>query len=907
MLGFLAAITLGIDTLSAQNTLNTNLEISLLKDTVIQNGTIHSFNRVRIINRSPSKQIFGLEVNVPSGWNSLFENRAAYSIEPNQVLDLPVRVAAPNSALSNQLYVISLILSDGGIGGKTAYSYVAKVQGNSRWRASLPSQNLKIDRINRETYFQISLSNSGNIDQTFILNFNTPLELTLPKRNTKVRVKAGSDTLVQVGIITEAKYLTAFKPQDIIIDISNEENENYMLVQKVYSNNTLFRENPSRWYTAPVSIELVSQNFNIKSQKIYYINSSGTLDLSKNRSLSFNYRTNDFYSESNNSTRFANLDYTTKHWNISLGDQREFSSFIIDGLGMRLERRSDNGYRFAALGVRSRLGNARQFSIEQEFPSKSDAIIINRTLANLDIDKGINSYSNVLEYSKTFKKSGTLSLSGGYGLEDIKNSFLSARTQGQAAGVRYDYNSPAFIIRTANNLTTRNFPGLERGVRRSSNEFRFKMKQFFTGAIAEFNDRSVSTLDSSQFIYLFGGRTSEYGFRTGLIKNRTNITLTASVVDQLQDSLNNAPFRSNKLNLNTAFGLTKQLSLSFSGNLAKSFSTIDSMKSVYALNAFGSLQAKGMGLSFRYDNGPLYYSEILAYQLSGLKNNRFQISPYLETNFFKSALNTRVELNYAREVATKEKSLVVRLDLGLDLNKRGLSLRFYGSHEFYNTQGMNALNLSIRKNLSMPVFGFQKYQSLKVTLFKDNNNSGVFDLYDEVIPDANIKIGNQYFTTNKNGQATYKNLSPGTYPIDLGQISNIKGWIAKNGFKPSVTVTKSQDLYIPFQQSRVLSGKLNLLKDPLSKKIFDPSNIRITAINSNGESFTTLSNQEGNFFLNLAEGNYIVQINSNVFSEDFRILQPSFEVDLKNKEEAFVTFEIRERKREINIRRTNQD
>lgn len=727
----------------------------------------------------------------------------------------------------------------------------------------------------------------------------------MPKRNNKFRVRSNSDTIIRVGIITEPRYLEEFRAQDIGIEITNKDKVQQVFVQKVYSNNTLFRENPSRWYTAPMSIELVSQNFNIKSQQLYYINSIGTIPLEKGRSLAFNFRSNEFYTDAAQtvSTRYANVDYLTKHWIVSLGDQTEFSNFLIDGFGSRIEYKTDKGYRFKGLGVKSRFGDANLFTLEQEAPVGKDGVLINKMLGNLDRGNQVNSFSDIAEYNKNFGDFGALGLIAGYGIEKITRPGFVHDGKGQTAGFRYDYTSAKFIARTSNSITTRDFPGLERGVKRSTNELRYLIKNYFAGAVADYNDRSISTIDSNQLIYLFGGQTSEYGIRGGFYKERNNITVTASIVDQLQDSLTNTKFRSNKLNINSGLGLSKSISLSLSGNLVKSFAVnIPGSKSFYAMNAFGSIQADRIGLSFRFDKGPLYYSELLAISQSGVQTNRYQISPYLERSFFKEALTTRIEFNYAHDIPGNLRSYVARMDVNLDLNKRGLSMRFYGSHDFGNQNALNSLNMSIKKNLTTPLIGFQKYTSLKVTLFKDNNNNGVYDLDDEAIPESNIKIGSQNFTTNKMGQAFYKNIKQGEYSIDLGDVSNIRGWVAKSGFKPVVTVTKSQDLYIPFQKSRFLSGNLNLIKDPFSKKEFNAANIRITAISSKGEAYSTLTNEQGGFFLNLSEDTYLVQINASVFNEDFRVLQESFNIDLTSKNEEKVVFEIRERKRLINIR-----
>ncbi|MEJ6979313.1 hypothetical protein WG906_02550 [Pedobacter sp. P351] len=889
----------------AQGTLNNNLRVSFLKDTVLQEGSALSFNRVTIQNTSSVKTIFGLELNLPEGWTTLLDTRKIFTLEPNQVLELPIRIASPNDALSDQIYAITLILSNPGIEKKVPYTYIARVRANSKWRASLLNPVLKLDRINKETFFQVKISNTGNIMQELVLNLNTSLELTLPKRNNKINLPSNSDTLIRIGIITEPRYLEEFKTQDIGIEITNKDKVQQVFSQKVFSNNTLFRENPSLWYTAPMFIELVSQNFNVKSQQVYYINSSGTLSLEKNRSLSFNFRSNNFYTENTgNNSRYAHIDYLSKHWTFSVGNQTEFSTYLIDGIGGRMEYRSDRGYKLKAMGVKSRLGDANQFSLEQQLPIGKTSNIVNKTLASLDPGNENNSFSNIAEFNKDIGSSGSLTLLGGFGTEIIKIPGFNHKGNGHTAGLRYDYISPKFIVRTTNSLTSRQFPGLERGVKRSSNEIRYVVKRYFGGAVADYSDRAVSTIDSNQFIYLFGGKTSEIGLRGGFIKNRNNITLTTSIVDQLQDSVTNILFRSHKLNINSGFGIFKSVTLSLSANLLNSFAPQNtSLKSVPAINVFGSIQSKGLGLSFRLDKGPLYYAELLAYSKTGLQNKRYQIAPYIERNFLKNNLTTRLELNYAHDIPTNERSYVARMDLNLDLNKHGLSLRFYGNHNFGNMNALNSLNLSIKKDLTAPLIGLQKYRNLKVVLFKDNNSNSVYDLPDEAIPEASIRIGNQNFTTNKKGEAFYQNIKQGDYSIDLGQVNNIQGWIAKNGFKPSVNVSKSQDLYIPFQKSKFLSGHLNLSKDPFSKKEFNASNIRITAISSKGESFSTLTNEDGAFFFNLSDDTYLIQVNTNVFNEDFRVLQETFNVDLTQKDNENIIFEIRERKRLINIRR----
>ncbi len=889
---------------------NNDFRVIFLKDTLFQIGNSFSFNRVSITNTSSVKQAIGLDLTVPENWQTLFDNRKIFQLGPNETLELPIRVAALYGALSNKIYPITLTINNTAIGAKSAYHYIAKVMSNSNWRAALINPDLKLDRINKETYFQFRISNTGNIPAEFNIDYNTSLDLTEAKRNNKIILRPGRDTLLRVGIIVQRKYLEEFKPQNVNIEISNKDKTQQTLIQHVFSNNTTFRENPSSWFTVPMSIELVSQNFNNKQQQINYINSSGTLFLENQRSISFNFRSDDFYTQYKGvSNKYYNVNYTTKHWKISVGNQTEFSAFLIDGFGVRLSYKADNGYKIEAIAVKSRLGNADQFNLRQEFALSKSSGIINNTLLNFDIKQKDNSFLNITEYDKAFGKTGQLAILGGYGMESIYQPALMSNNTGGTAGLRYNYNSHLLTIRTDNSVSDRNFPGLERGVSRSSNELRFMSGKFFFGGITEYNARSVTILDSNKLLSLFGGKTTEYGMRTGFTKGRNSLTITASIVNQLQDSLTNVPFRSDKLNVTAGLGMFKKVNFSLTGSLSRSFATGGdfNVKPINAITAFGTLQSNRNGINFRLDDGPTYYSDLSNYVRNGLKTNRFQISPYVEQDFFKSILDTRIEMDYINDVTNNLKSYGARLDVSINLLKSGLSFRFYGNRDFGKVSNLNSLNLSIRKSFDLPLVGLQKYSTLKVILFKDNNGNNIYDLGDEPISEASIRIGEQYFTTSKLGEVYYKNIKPGIYSIDLGQVTNLKGWIAKKGYKQQITLEKGQDWYIAYEKSRFLSGNLNLVKDPLSKLEFNPSNIRITAISSKGESYSTLTDENGTFFLNLPADTYLIQINTNVFTEEFRVLRETLNADLTSKTEENLSFEIRERKRTINIRKNKSN
>ncbi|HEY0899276.1 MAG TPA: hypothetical protein VGD90_08070 [Sphingobacteriaceae bacterium] len=880
-----------------------DIKVSFLRDTVIQSGSALSFNRVTLTNQTSRRQVINLELDLPENWSSPFGTSKTLELEPQGIVEIPLRTAASNSTLSTVAYPITLKVSQAGSSQKILATYIARVEANSKWNATLVNPEVKIDRLSRITYFMVRLTNSGNVDEELSIDLRTSLELTIPKKNNLIKVRASRDTTIHIGLITDPRLLDAFKPQNIQLEIRDKKTGYRSLTQKLYSSNFIFRENASRWYDVPMYVELVSQNFTRPDQKQFYMNSAGSIALGQSRSINYTFRSDNYYTyNSEVSSRYANVDFETKKWKLSVGDQNEFSSFPIDGLGARIQHTTSKGYSVDLLGVNSRLGNARQFTLGQNLPLGKNSSIRNSSLVNLDRATSTNSYSTLSEFNSIVGRS-TFQISAGYGAETIHRPAGDLSKMGPAAGFSYYYNSPSFVARSMNNFTSPNFAGLERGVKRSSSEVRVLAKNVFLGALADYNSRSVSLIDSLRMINLFGGRIGEFGLRSGFQKGSSNFTVTAYRVDQLQDSATNVPFRSDKLNLNAGLMLFSKINISLSANYIQSYPKGNATQAINAFNAYGSVQTKGMGLSFRLDHGPFYYSDLMQYLKLGTAANRYQISPYFEKALFKSALTTRAEVNYLKDVAYGTENLAARIDLNLDLKKRGMSVRFYGNHDFTSKSNADYMNLSIRKNLSIPLLGLRKFMDLKVVLFKDHNNNGIFDQGDSPIPDASLKIGGQNFTSSVSGEAVYKNISAGEYILELKQDDNVKGWIAKNGFRQTVKLDRSQTWYIPFKESRFLSGRINVVKDDYSKLTFNVASIRITALNSKGEIFSTLTNGNGEFFMNLPGDTYLLQINNNVFTEEFRVLEGSFNIDLSNENREDIVFEVREKKRQMNIRR----
>jgi len=149
----------------------------------------------------------------------------------------------------------------------------------------------------------------------------------------------------------------------------------------------------------------------------------------------------------------------------------------------------------------------------------------------------------------------------------------------------------------------------------------------------------------------------------------------------------------------------------------------------------------------------------------------------------------------------------------------------------------------------------------------------------------------------------YKNTEKGAYKADFGYSSKLKGWIPNDGSIQYYELDGNKTIEVPYKVSRVLSGKLVVEKDSLSNAAFNPHNIKVVATGEKGEVYSTLTDEAGEFYFNLPSGNYVVSLSEAAFGDQFKPVQFSQPADLANNKSKTLYFEIRQKRRQINIKK----
>jgi hypothetical protein len=218
-------------------------------------------------------------------------------------------------------------------------------------------------------------------------------------------------------------------------------------------------------------------------------------------------------------------------------------------------------------------------------------------------------------------------------------------------------------------------------------------------------------------------------------------------------------------------------------------------------------------------------------------------------------------------------------------------------------RGNNSINFYIRRGLNIPLYRKKTLRNAKVILYKDENSNGIKDESEGLIAFTQILLNKTLLQTNESGELNIQNYLGNVINLDLMPANNLMGWVPGAGFKQDIPISNGETIFIPFKRSKLITGRLNIDKDEKSTTTFDPAGIRITANGRLGGVFSTLTGADGTFYMNVVDDEYTLSINQNVFDEQFKIIDPIKSVDLIHNKQVSVSFLIRQKRREMKIKK----
>lgn len=896
--------------LPAQSQLSKRIyRTALLKDTLIaDNNRDFLYNNVNITNLTADSISLLVTIKMPEGWDLTTQKILTVSLPPSQNTILNLRLLPSKSTSANWENVVLEYRLNQGMEALTD-TFRVKVQEFTKFKALLLMPSMVLGAYQKDISFPVYVKNTGNVPKKYTITYyNALLNLNYKQ---PLQLGPSEDTTYKIPLKLSDAQWGLLRKELIKVQVGLEDGETINLMQEISKIGYMLKEHSSAYLDMPLQLEtgMTAQG---SDDLQYYGALHGRIDLREKERIAFDVRSKTFTQGQFQDNDIYRIEYDSKTWAASAGNIMQLTDFVMDGYGASVSRKWKNDINRVNVYslLKSRTGDSKLFGADATVLVKDKVTLYDAITANFDNRKGLYSYLVKQQASAKLTDEISVRVMMGAGLEQSTNNIPGTPKQqvGTSLGYHFDWNSKYFNV-TSNVINNSNsYPGVFKGQRSQSHDARAVYNKVFLGGFYDYNLRKQNIYTDTQLISdVFNLKTSSYGAKTGVSFKNTNITFSVGKQRQQQSDTGIAPiydYRFINLAASVMFGERSYANInSYYGTGA--LAGMEATTSVDVMSNQGSLQIYFAGLSARYDIGPYFYHEYLKYLEAPAEYRRLVLSPYAELNLFERRLVFRSQMNYNKSLPSGDETSNVLGNLMYHNYKHGFDFNVTGIVPLHQVTIEPYITASLRVRLNVPFLPVRKYYQLKLVLFKDENVNGTKDEGEGAIAGQMIALNDNLFVSDERGIVIFKNVEKKSYKADYGYTSKIKGWIPQGGTIQAYTVTGNRTIYVPYKKSKILSGKLNVVLDKNSNLDFKAGNIKVTATSNDSvrASYSTLTDENGEFYFNLPAGIYTVALSEVAFDENFKPTEYAQLADLMINDEKTVYFEIKQKRRAINIRK----
>ena len=360
-----------------------------------------------------------------------------------------------------------------------------------------------------------------------------------------------------------------------------------------------------------------------------------------------------------------------------------------------------------------------------------------------------------------------------------------------------------------------------------------------------------------------------------------------------------------------------------------------------------SLRYKSLTTNVRYNYGPYQAYEHLRFATYRINHQSVFVNAYYGFWLLSDKVSVEPSFNYSYETLYKRTRLSFRPQV-FYFSKSGWQFNFYGEYVL-NAQKITSLDekintfqtenqdqgsvykdvvfgFGLKKQFGIPVTA-KKYFTTGILIFKDLNGNGKQDKNEESIENVLVTIrpvdidtlnhdennrltdrGEEVITDSK-GRVTFRNLPRGTYKITAKPLVENSGWFA--GLEQVVMLDKTRELEIPFSHGVRIIGSIRVDRSVFTderNKNPELSRIRVTAVDSAGQTYSNLTGPDGQFEIYVPAGEYRISINQKAIADNYILEQNLIPVSLVGGMEAYnISFHLKERERQIKVKKFGKE
>lgn len=906
------------------------------------------FNVLKIANKSNRSETFSLTFTVPTGWNIIGQVKQEVNLAPYDSIFVPVFIAVGGTVKGDIGYSVIASLTDSrGNTIKNEYCFV-KIPRQTNLQIRLVDRLGYLDQITGMSSISLKIENRGNREELVNLLFETDPSIGI-----------SSSRQSQFGMDVS---IPPFRDSLITIDIQLKDRERaiknlYRLafvastIDTSYSFSMLFRKldplfsNFISETQKPLVVEFNAQGL-LQSGTVpnYALRAEGKLLLNSNRDIYYYYR--NFSSKEPDDFYIDNRMYVgtnLKDWQIELGDSYRSIESPLAGRGIMLAYKT-KVFKIEAIGNKNNRNNTLNFGglasykISKPLNVKTGFAINQNNSANYD------SKLALLGTDFNITKAHKFNIMGAY---STLNQDIDGELNHNGFGGELNYSSQLKKLRTTirSKYGSDLYAGNFRGRLNANFSFIYSItpthKINLNGYENWYNNIKIQNgISSSSKSSKNREVNADYSSFVG-----SKVLLGSGIGFEQFDwqNINPEPFRNYlvsqgyKLNLTGRFvldehntTLTPQITYSqvrivdFPQLANSNFLNLDKRNHFSYQYISLNFRTKIWGFLAAYTSGPKSIFEQYSYFYYGRNNRRLRILPYIDAFIYKDQLQLQANVSYSNDLVGRSTYTNFTASLYWYLPK-DWRVNLLGAYSLQNRQDSRDasqtyqtlyLEAGVKKefNWSHPRI---KYANVNILFFKDYNGNGKQDSNEPGIKNV-LAILNRQFSPDKGfipgdvtsiellsnnlGMIMLENIPAGVYTINYNPVGKDAGTFSKAEGDLNLNITKSETIYLPFVEKNKVFGKIILNRSRLSGlgKI-DLSNVRITATDSQGRSYSTLSDKEGSFILFAPiTDEYILTIN-NIYYENFDLRQNNFRVQFNGYKQFEVNYVFDEKVRRINF------
>lgn len=905
-----------------------------------------AFNIIRIFNHADSSVRVKPILLLPPGWKLLNAPFSDTLVPARDSISLAFRYQLPKQVSSETTHQIDF----------KAYSIrnrllaECNLQINSEvyheWEITYPEKRIFFYPGMNIARFDLEIANRGNVSDTIDLQMQPDMKIELNGKDNRVQTQ---QVILKPYQDSTLSYIVRYKGlDDRVFDLSKIQIS--ASTDQHVSARSLLLEKYSDLYSPlfidgslPHQVEAGMRTFSGNQEFLPFLKTRGLSRFKNNTTLFYNFN---YYAVTGNEDFISNSYYTFLYtWQSFKVGMGSFSSSLGRNLYTRHGVMLNNTVRLAPFL------SMEAFLCQSFFTPKTSVAIgtlwemkktsIHGSVAyDVDDDKKVNTASAIFQ-------SGLIRL--------VKNHDMSFHLFGYhenhyrnnnytLMGVGWDVNyygrfGDRIIIQLSNNYGSPDMPGPQMGLMSFLANTSYSLgnrKQYislkynngsrlYSNYNTEGDKLPLNKLyDQYGTLIFHSSDNSNHIFDVGpSIESYRSVTPVATSGQE-----GNVYYEALKFRLEYKGVIYKNLTLNLKTGVSdiRVKETLEKHELRYDFHLLGSYSIKaGYGFSFSYDYGPMVNSGLYQFA-SDVENHSVNLGPSMMTSYFHGRVNLNLFANLTYRIDLKYTSININPKIETYV-ARNWYVVLGGTYHYTQQRYDNFLaqsnyayvEFSVKKKWGKSDFNqwYKDTRSLKIVMFKDDNSNGVKDEGEDGVPfvKTRVKLTNaaspnfkeQFpvditLLSNYAGTVIYNRLPVGFYDIQVTPLIDVKEYFYVNRSAEKIELTKTTTYYIPFQKATKISGKIDLTRDRFSKEgnlEKDLTNIKITAYNTQGNSYSSFTLSDGSFIIFVpGDMDYYVRM-ENVFGSRYRILKNDLQVSARDGVANEVVFEIRESVRQV--------